>query len=269
MRITSLSDEPVQEIRFLNAGKRPGDFYSDSLPVLHGVVDALPEGMSALVVTADLQGRETFESARGQPLRLLGEVLPAMFVDEILPSLNVGNQRIGVLMAGDFYTVPTLDRRGGSGDVRSVWQAFADQMDWVVGVAGNHDLFGDKAGPPRFSGSMHFLDGDLVTVDGLRIAGISGIPGEPRRLWRRHINDFVDGVGSLLCESPEIVIMHDGPDAPVPGCRGLALVREMIEQFDPTLVVRGHAHWDTPLAELANGTQVLNVDARAVVLTAN
>ena len=43
----------------------------------HAFVDALPEGMSAIIVTADLQGRETFESSRGRPIGLLGEVLPA------------------------------------------------------------------------------------------------------------------------------------------------------------------------------------------------
>ena len=28
-------------------------------------------------------------------------------------------------------------RRGGSGDVRAVWDAFGDECSWVVGVAGN------------------------------------------------------------------------------------------------------------------------------------
>ena len=56
---------------------------------------------------------------------------------------------IGVLLAGDLYTVPALDRRGGSGDVTAVWRAFGDEFSWVVGVAGNHDTFGaDLFAPP-------------------------------------------------------------------------------------------------------------------------
>lgn len=45
--------------------------------------------------------------------------------------------------------------------------------------------------------------------------------------------------------------------------------RPKFTEFNHTLVVRGHSHWDEPLAELKSGTQVLNVDARVVVLTEN
>ncbi len=122
MRITSIQPELIREIPFLNAGRGPGGFYIDSLPVHHGFVDALPEGMSAIIATADLQGRETFESA-------------------------------------------------------------------------------------------------------------------------------------------------DGPDVPDFGFRGSPRIRHAFVSSEPTLVVRGHAHWNQPFAELSNGTQVLNVDARVVILT--
>ena len=59
--------------------------------------------------------------------------------------------------------------------------------------------------------------------------------------------------------------MHDGPDVG-DGHRGSARVREVIERMRPRLVMRGHAHWDQPLAELATGFQVLNVHARLVAL---
>lgn len=267
MRITSIQPELIQEIPFLNAGRGPGSFYRDSLPVHHGFVDALPEGMSAIIVTADLQGRETFESSGGRPIRLLGEVLPAVLVQEIIPNLGIGDGRIGVLLAGDFYTVPALDKRGGSGDVREVWQAFANEFDWVAGVAGNHDLFGDTATRPRFARPIHFLDDDTVIIEDISIAGLSGIPGNPRRPWRRTEVDFVETLELLLCDSPAMVIMHDGPDVPGGGHRGSPRIRQALEQSEPTLVIRGHAHWKEPLAELSNGTQVLNVDARVVLLT--
>jgi hypothetical protein len=61
------------------------------------------------------------------------------------------------------------------------------------------------------------------------------------------------------------VVLHNGPD--VPGQDpGVAFIREVLLAFPPTLVVCGHCHWRQPLQELANGTQVLNVDGRAVLL---
>lgn len=269
MKIRSIQSDLLCEITFLNAGRGPGDFYRDCLPVHLGVVDALPEGVSALVVTADLQGRETFDSANGQPIRLLGEVLPSILDEQVLPELDLDAGRIGVLLAGDFYTVPALDKRGGTGDVLDVWRAFAERFDWVVGVAGNHDLFGGDAKPPKLSKPSYFLDANAIALENLTVAGISGIPGNPRRPWRRTEDDFSDALELLLIDAPDIVVMHDGPDAPQSGFRGSPRIRHVIESAAPTLIVRGHSHWPSPLAKLANGTQVLNVDARVVILVSD
>ena len=84
IRITSIQPDLIREIPFLNAGRGPGGFYRDTLPVHHGFVDELPEGMSAIIATADLQGRETFESSGGKPIRLLGEVLPTPLAERYL-----------------------------------------------------------------------------------------------------------------------------------------------------------------------------------------
>jgi hypothetical protein len=74
-------------------------------------------------------------------------------------------------------------------------------------------------------------------------------------------------LGALLEREPDVLLMHDGPDAPAHRFRGSPLVREVIESCgDGPLVVRGHAHWKEALVELAGGAQVLNVDARLVVL---
>lgn len=108
-------------------------------------VEILPDGLSAIIITSDLQGREHFKHQTGPQLRLLGEWLPQVLADSILPGISLPAGRIGVLLAGDFYTVSSLDKRGGSGDVDSVWQAFGEHFDWVVGVAGNHDTFGSAA----------------------------------------------------------------------------------------------------------------------------
>ena len=87
-------------------------------------MDWLPDGVAAILATGDLQGRQLFEDANEGPPKLLGEVLPGVLTGEVLPALGLPTGRIGVLLTGDFFTVPALDRRGGSGDVTEVWRAF-------------------------------------------------------------------------------------------------------------------------------------------------
>lgn len=267
MRILSLTPDPVAEIRFLNAGRRPGQFYEDRLPILEAIVDALPVKLDALVATADLQGRERFQDSLGGPLRLLGEVLPERLVREVLPERGLHRpEHIGVLLAGDFYTVPALHKRGGTGDVTSVWLAFGSEFRWVAGVAGNHDTFGpNPRGRPRFPVGLHYLDADRTAIDGLALAGIGGIIGDPVRTQRRSEDDYLETLELLLGDNTDVLVMHDGPDGG-DGQRGSPRIREVLERMRPGLVVRGHAHWDQSLAELATGVQVLNVHARLVVL---
>lgn len=270
MRIESIQVDPVCEIPFLNAGRRAGGHYVDQLPVHLGDVSGLPESVAALVVTADLQGRERLDKKALRPPRLLGETLPHILKTEILPEMEIREGRIGVLLAGDFYTVPALDKRGGSGDVTQVWWAFAGEFDWVAGVAGNHDTFGSKPNrrPQFHSQRIHFLDGDRKVADGLKLAGLSGIIGNPSRAWRRTEEEYCHALEQLLTSDTDIVIMHDGPNAPAERFRGSDSVRQVIEMLQPRLVVRGHSHWAKPLVELDNKVQVLNVDARVVVLRA-
>ncbi|MDV7390080.1 hypothetical protein RZS08_01950, partial [Arthrospira platensis SPKY1] len=107
----------------------------------------------------------------------------------VIPALD----RCGALLAGDLYAAPGADKMGATGDVRPVWRAFARHLRWVAGVAGNHDLFGDRgaqAGLAREPG-LHLLDGDAVTLDGLRIAGVGGICGRPGKPNRRPPEAFL------------------------------------------------------------------------------
>jgi Icc-related predicted phosphoesterase len=112
---------------------------------------------------------------------------------------------------------------------------------------------------------LHYLDADRVTIDDLAIAGIGGIIGNPDRTQRRSETDYLETLELVLCDETDVLVMHDGPDSG-DGQRGSPRVREVVERLRPKLVVRGHAHWAQPLAELTTGTQVLNVDARLVVL---
>lgn len=267
MRITSFNNEPVSEIPFLNAGRGQGSFYVDRLPVHVGHLSRLPNDLDAIIATADLQGRERFQDGIGGPPRLLGEVLPERLAVELLPELNMIPERVGVILAGDFYTVPNLDKRGGSGDVTSVWQAFARHFKWVVGVAGNHDTFGCSVAPSnRLAGNAHYLDGESAVLDGVNVAGVGGIVGNPGKPHRKTEDDFAAHIEALVSDAMDILVMHDGPDDPERGQRGSPIIRQALERLGSTLLIRGHAHWNEPFAELANGTQVLNVDCRVAVL---
>lgn len=271
MRIVSIEESPFHLLPYRNVS---GDrrIVTATLPFLRAKVDALPAGLDAIIATADLQGREfpTNESANG---RLLGEHLAeycAVLVEQgLLPAL----ERTGVILAGDLYTRELLDKRGGSGDVREVWAAFVQRFRWVTGVAGNHDFFGRTPSVPDFKAFLrqpktHFLDGHVVELDGLKIGGLSGVVGDgTRKLFRREEKDFVSEIKRLGGTPLDLLVMHDGPDDGDTR-RGWPSMREALEQSRPTLVIRGHAYWESPLATLQNGTQVLNVDSRVVLLQA-
>jgi len=273
MKIINFCPEPVFTFPFLNAGKGAGQFFEDQLPVNQARVDRMPHGISAIVVTADLQGRERFQDAPDNAPRLLGEMLPWQLMERVLPSLGVADSStVAALLAGDFYTLPALDKRGGTGDVTEVWRAFGECFAWVAGVAGNHDLFGDgNIRRPSFVPPLHYLDGNTIDVDGIKIGGIGGIIGNPSRPQRRTEDDYLWTLEELCIQPLEVLLMHEGPDGPGFGQRGDPRIRAVLEnrpaQDTSCLIIRGHKHWNSPLAQLSSGLQVLNVDARVVILT--
>ncbi|MEL6109538.1 MAG: metallophosphoesterase, partial [Planctomycetota bacterium] len=207
MRITSFECEPAATIPFLNAGRRPRDYRTESLPIHWATVEGLPESLDGLVACADLQGRETFQSSGGRMPSLLGEVIPSQLAEMLLEH-GLHPKRMGAVLAGDFYTVPGLDRRGGSGNVSEVWRSFADEFGFVVGVAGNHDEFADAnhAGVPRFTPPLHFLDGEVICVGGLEVGGVSGIIGNPRRPWRRNEEEYSTAFVDVATQSPSLIV---------------------------------------------------------------
>lgn len=269
MRITELNPEPTYVIPFLNAGRRRHQFFEDKLPVYHGLVDELPDSLDCIVATADLQGREVLGLNPIEPPRLLGEVLPEL-LDEPLAELGiVDRNRVLAILGGDFYTYEDLRGRGGTGDVNSVWQAIGEAYGWTVGVAGNHDMFGQKKSTlPNFKPPLHILHGNRVDIEGISIACISGVIGNPENNFRHTLEDYLETLEQMHLESTDVLVMHDGPDSPgLAGARGNPAIRETLERTRPSLVIRGHSHWPKPLSELKHGVQVLNVDCNVVILT--
>ena len=68
-----------------------------------------------------------------------------------------------------------------------------------------------------------------------------------------------DGAG------PHLLVLHEGPDGGEPGLRGKSTVRAA-PGGGRVRVICGHAHGDRPLVTLDFGPQLLNVDARVVLL---
>jgi len=270
MRILSIDEAPLCSVAYDNVAP---DLHIErcSLDLRCARVDHLPKDLDGVLAAADLQGRAPRRTPEELP-RLLGELLADEVAalgerDEAPPA-----SRVGVLLAGDMFA--RVKRRGGHGDVRPVWRAFAQRYQWVAGVPGNHDLLGESPRVSRIDeftreAGIHVLDGTAARLNGLTVAGVAGTIGNPRRPFRRDGDDFLGAVLDALAHEPDVLVMHDGPDVPDAGLEGIPEVRELIESAPPMLVIRGHRHWEPPLATLDNGTQVLNVHSRAVLLTAH
>lgn len=234
----------------------------ERLPVVRGAVTALDAELDAIVACSDLQG--VVRDASGAT-RLLGiaiaEVLEELAVDGIIPPAA----RTGVILAGDLYSVPAADRRGGHGDVADVWHAFADRFAWVAGVAGNHD---DVDHVPLLGPRVHLLDGDRVELGGIRIGGVGKIIGNPHKRGRRDEHAQLARLDRAIDGGLDLLVVHEGPPGD-PGLRqrGNATIRDVIDAGGVPLTICGHEHWHDALAVTAHG-QILNVDARCVVLVA-
>jgi Icc protein len=268
MRVLDLDLEPTTELRYLNA-KSGGGTIVERLPLIHGRVDRLPEGLEALVLASDLQG--TMPSPRGGPSLLAGEALAeyiACWSDAgELPPLGA----IGVVLAGDLYSSPAADERGATGDVLPVWEGFAALgCPLVVGVAGNHDVFADEKAFARLcadaDGEIALLDGTVHEHGGLRFGGVGYIIGNPAKRGRRSEDEFFERLESVMRAAPDVVVLHQGPDGEERSQRGDTAVRQALIDGEVPLAVCGHVGWKAPLSRLGERGQVLNVDGRVVVL---
>ena len=267
LRILSVERRLLHEIPFL-VPAIGGGLETRKLTVLSAVVDRLPGELTGMIATSDLQG---FEITRGgEPGRLIGEVLAEEL--EVLAELGEipPAQTLGVLLAGDMYAKRTA--RGGEGDAWPVWAAFAGRFKWVIGVAGNHDRFGAdlRVNLPATHRvpNVALLDESCAERDGLRVAGVSGIVGDPRkRVLRRSQAGFLAAVDRIMRNSPHVLLLHQPPAMAEPGFPGDAALTERLSGRQDLLVICGHLDWKGPLATIPRGPQVLNVNSAAFVLT--
>jgi hypothetical protein len=264
MRILGMADVPAFSLDYRSAAHGRGNV-DVGLEVRRCFVDALPPGLAGLLVTSDLQGW----SSSGDRRELLGVALAAA-LRRHCDAHGIERSRVGVLLAGDLYANGDLSQSGGCGDVRPVWRAFAAQSAFTAGVAGNHDSFGTSAADVAAFAQepgIALLDTapplrPACEFAGLRIAGVSGVVGNPARPWRKHPDVFVDAVAAALATQPDVLLLHQNPA--LPGVRRDELTRltQLLAVAGQGLVVFGHAFCPEPLVTLGR-CQLLATEGRA------
>ncbi len=252
MKLCSVDREPVFVVDCIEPLAR-GQRANATMPVYQGYVEGLPRCLDGVLVASDLQAREPTEANRA-----IGVVM-AERISSWIGELKLKPNKIGVLLAGDFYTSRTLHRRFGVGAVDDVWDAFDVRFRWVTGVLGNVDRLGRKA-RKRYT----LLEGKTVERDELRVGGISGIIGPAKMENRRSEAEFIADVSKVLGRNPDIVVVHEGPSAN-PELPGTDSIRKAFKGYKG-LVICGHNKWPHPVATLGP-TTILNTDGRCILLT--
>lgn len=253
MRILRISEQPFRTVPYYASGR--GETITKTLPMYFAYVDKLPSGVDAIVATSDLQGRE-FDSSRN---RLLGEAVVDLLLDMQekgeIPSVSL------LLSSGDLYDSVEMKKMGATGDVTSVLNAFATSFPSFVGVHGNHDMI-TKAEVKR---EVNIVDGSAIRTTGLRVGGVCGISGKPRKNQRKDHDDFIAHLKRVTDKSPDIILLHQSPLGDSEDQTGNLQTREHFESHGNALVISGHCHWEDHLA-LIGKNQVLNTDNKVFVL---
>ena len=258
LRITRVEERPLHTRLYRTSGPS-GTPLRNRLPLHRAWASGLPDGVDALVFTSDLQGRE-----EGSANRLMGvsvaESLAVLVEQGAIPQPQM------IFLCGDLYDYPDCHKRGGTGPVDEVYVAFSRIAPQVLGVHGNHD---ELVEPDALPDNVQILDGQVRTVSGLRVGGVSGIIGSPRRHQRRDEDAFLAILDQVSAKRPQVLLLHQGPEDPEHHCRGDPGVTLSLETGFTGLTVFGHTHWDWPwLIDLGSG-QALNVDGRVLIVLRN
>lgn len=267
MQILSISNLPIHQIQYLTAAAGGMGVIEKYLPILLAEVDYLPNNLDAIIVTSDLQGINPNNQ----------QLLSYLVIEELEILAEFGKisslQNTGIILAGDLYA--EVNRRGGVvGDVREVWLAFKRRFRWVAGVAGNHDSLGNTPSEIQIfqqHRNIYYLDGEIKRNGELSLAGMSGIIGKKGKPFRRVEKEFIRTIRLLLQQSPDILILHEGPDYPQGNLVGQESIRRELEKINLTkdlLVICGHSYWKVPMIVLDNGIQVIKADGRVIVIQA-
>src|SRR5688572_20530416 len=110
VRIERIEHELIREVHYLNASSR-GTTDVERLPVSRGMLAAPLAGeLDALIICSDLQGVVPGPQGRSELLGVqVAAVLEELAADAAIPPAA----RTGVVLAGDLYSVPAANKRGG------------------------------------------------------------------------------------------------------------------------------------------------------------
>ncbi len=270
MKIIHIDNNPIGSFAYKNTGPRY-DLNEDGsnklieryLPIQKGVFEKSAPNIDALIIASDLQGNVDGDGRSG----LLGEHLAEYLRLLIESEFKISNQNTGVILAGDLYA--PIDRRGGYGDVRKVYTSFRDAFRWVVGVNGNHDKIGVyKVDEPRFrkEENITILHKESKVIDDFNISGISGIIGNHLKPNRVEEDEYLTTLRTMLYDQPDLMVLHESPDFVADNFDGNEKIRQVIEDSPKNLIICGHRFWKEAWREYQNGSKVLNVNERVIVL---
>jgi Icc-related predicted phosphoesterase len=216
MKIEINDQEPIEKFSFKVVAQGGRDKNGNRvinevhLPIYLGSIrDSKIKDLAYVIIASDLQGNVLQDD---EP-KLLGEVLPdflqLLFETEFA---EVERQKVGVFLCGDFYA--NLDKRGGLGDVKNVWRAFNKNFGFVVGVAGNHDDFGEADDFESFTQEkgIYYVHNQIKKIGNLKVGGISGIIGRPDKPHRKEESKHLLELKKLLLKQPHFILLHEGPN---------------------------------------------------------
>lgn len=267
LRVATIAGEPLETVPYVSAAPGSQGIIYGGLPIYLGEMQGLPVEVEALIVASDLQGIALSDSG-GYGDMLAGEKV-AGTLEELFPLYLPGirPEKVLVCLCGDLYGDTAV--RGASGDPLPVWRAFRRRFGTVLGVNGNHDLLTPEGEAELAStpGIHLFAEPGMLKHEDLLIAGLGGVTGRADRPNRTPENEYLEVLKGLLQRGPDLLLLHQSPDLPEAGQPGHAGIRGRLAAGPEVLVCSGHVHWNQPLAELANGVQLLNTDGRVLVFT--
>lgn len=271
MKVVSIDSKPFEVLHYARVMEGSKGVEKAELPFHWAYVDRMPQGVSAIIATSDLQG-VAIESVDGSEAVVSDQYMGHNVAEkckDILTEQGISPRKTGVILAGDLHSDVSLQKRGGFGDVRDVWMAFHNEFKWVVGVAGNHDTFGTKEdfAPFRATYGKYFLHGSTCVIDGIRFSGVSGVISRSnKKPWRNLETDHLKMIDTALTSSPHFLILHEGPSIKERGLPGNDVITRQLEKSKPAFVICGHRHWPTTeMCSLANGTQIISTDSKVFI----
>lgn len=249
MKILHIDSTHFYEMPYRSMGQT-GSSQFKTLPFYRVEVDKLPGNLTSCIALSGLLGREY-----GARNRLAGEFLAEELV--LLQEMKAIPEIDLILLAGNFFCYPDFRPLTGTGDVTSVWTAFAKRCKAVTGVLGKHDSIEADKMPEN----ALILDGASTGDENLKIAGLPGIIDRSSEQNQVH-----ESLSRVISKSNEIVVLHQSPKGPGDKQDGSCLVRDYLKTEGAGLVISGNCFWDQPLVTIGEN-QVLNVDNKLFLFT--